>query len=454
VEDAIARDDALSLASALRSRREQGKELIRTYEHELKAAGSEAARKSLAHRLTALVAIYAKAFGDREPLRRFRRTRRPAGSDPAMAKLDEAQSIFLERDFDRADEVARDALRLLESRDGEPSREEIGLRSTVLALRGGIAVRQERLEDAEELFARSLYWARRSERNVTLAAALLNLIDLHTRRANFAEADSLLEEVVGPVVDTKYEDILGKVLIERGVAQTRAGELWGAISSFDRAAEIRPQWPFPFYQRAWARFLSGDSGGALEDYRETARRRRVFFTVQREIRCLEEIAAGNLPLDVYRGFCAVRDHVQEKPEEVQRATSRLLEEAPRFAPAYLLRAEASLALRDLDGAREGARQALLNDPDEDTAAAALFLEWNISRHNEEQEAAATAAERLETAYRDHPAAKIVEKIRTSPDRNLALRWTFALDGSLHFQEVDPSTLIPRDRRPPDSGSGG
>jgi tetratricopeptide (TPR) repeat protein len=452
VEDAISRDDASALAEALGSRQGEGKALIRTYERELQRADSEAVRKKLAHRITALVAVYAQAFGDREPLQWFRREgKRPEG-DTAAARLDEAQKAFLERDFGKADELASDALRMLE--DEEATGDGLALRSTLLAIRGGVAVRQGRLEDALPVFESSLEWARRSAQSVTLGAALLNLIDLHTRRERFDEGEALLEEAERIVRETKYKDVLGKVLIERGVAQTRTGAFPGAISTFDRAVEAHPEWPFPFYQRAWARFLSGDSGGALDDYREAAARVSVFFTVQREIRCLEDIAAGTLPLDVYRAFCAVRDRVREHPEDVERSCAQLIELAPDFAPAYLLRAEAALALRDVDRAREWAREALLHDPDEDTAAAALFLEWNISRHKQEEDSCLVAAERLATAYRDHPPAKIVERIRESPDRNLALRWTFALDGSLHFQEVDPSTLIHPDQTPPEPGSGG
>ena len=100
-------------------------------------------------------------------------------------------------------------------------------------------------------------------------------------------------------------------LIERGVGQTQAGDLTAALRSYDRAVEHRPAWPYPYYQRAWTHFLLGDSAAALEDYRACAKRTPVFFTVQRELRCLESVAAGDLDLDVYRAFCAVRDRVRD-----------------------------------------------------------------------------------------------------------------------------------------------
>jgi len=321
-------------------------------------------------------------------------------------------------------------------------------------VRGAVATRQGRWDDARDRFESSLDTAREAGRNDTLAAALLNLIDLNTRRARLSGDDDLLEQAAVPAAGTPYEDVLAKLLVERGVARTQAGDLPGAIAALDRASALRPDWPFPIYQRGWARFLSGDSGGALDDYRACAERKRVFFTVQREIRCLEDVAAGRLAVDAYRSFCLLREHVQGKPAEVEEAAGRLIDAFPEFAPAHLLRAEARLAQRDADGAREAAREALRHDPDPDTAAAALFFEWNVARVHGEEAVAREAAERLHGAYADHPAAMIVERLRDSGGRNLTLRWTFAMDGSLHLDELDPGSVTPPDRTPPSPGSPG
>ena len=101
--------------------------------------------------------------------------------------------------------------------------------------------------------------------------------------------------------------------------------------------------------------------------------------MQREIRCLEQVASGDLPLDAYRAYCAVRERVRSHASAVEEATERMLERFPWFAPAHLLRAEARLAAGNAHGARDAAREALVRDPDPDTAAAALFLEWNAAR---------------------------------------------------------------------------
>ena len=416
VEEAFESDDADRLATVLRTAPARGKKLIRTYLDELDAAAGPD-RAHAVRRVTALVAVYDRALGDPEPLSWFRSADKSGGPLLAGHRLTQAQAAFHAGDLDRADRDAGNGLELL--RDAPESAAVHALESTLLAVRGAVATQQGRWDDARERFDSSLEAARASDRNDTMAAAMLNLIDLNTRRA-----------------------------------RSQAGDLPGAVAVLDRAVELRPGWPFPLYQRGWARFLQGDSGGALDDYRACAERKRVFFTVQREIRCLEDVAAGRLAVDAYRSFCLLREHVQARPTEVEEAAGRLLEAHPEFAPAHLLRAEARLARRDADGAREAAREALRHDPDPDTAAAALFFEWNVARVHGEEAAAREAAERLRGAYSDHPAAMIVDRLREAGGRNLTLRWTFAMDGTLHLEEVAPKSVTPPGRTPPSPESPG
>jgi tetratricopeptide (TPR) repeat protein len=452
VEEAVAADDADALAALLRPRREEGKALIRQYRDEIAAAeGDPERRLQTARRAAALVTLYDRAFDDREPLAWFRPAGAsgtgPDGPSPVL-RLREAQEAFARADFEGAEKIAAEGL---EQVPGDATGDAAAVRSTLLAVRGAVAVRTERWGDARRRFDESLVSARASGHRDALAAALLNLIDLHTRRDAHDEAAGLLDEACRATPETPYEDVLGKLLVERGVALTHAGDLPAAIATLDRAVHFRPEWPFPLYQRGWARFLSGDPGGALDDYRECAAIKQVFFTVQREIRCLEDVAAGRLPIEAYRSFCVLRDRTGVEPAQVEESAGRMTEQYPDFAPAHLLRAEARLALRDPDGAREAAREALRHDPDADTAAAALFFDWNVSRLRRDEAAAGAAATRLSGAYADHPAAMIVEKVRTAPRGNLALRWTFAMDGTLRLEEIDPDDLSSPGRTPPSSG---
>ena len=470
VEDAVARDDVSDLIAALQHRRDEGKRLIREYERELAAAPTGHARDSLIRRVTALVAVYAKAFEDDEPLGWFRREGEEPERDLAAVRLQDAKRLVAEGQYEEAVARAASGLELLAERASSGVAYDAALASALLGVQGGARLRGGDLAAAEKLFRDSLDRARLSRDHAYLGAALLNFIDLCTHRGSFAEADEILEEAAviaaaeiptaapdtpaapaTPAADTRYGDVFAKVAIERGLALTRAGDLERAVAAFDHAARVRPEWPFPYYQRAWARLLAGDSGGALDDYRDCARRAPVFFTVQREIRCLESVAAGSLPIDVYRSFCAVRDGARTDPEATDEAAGHLIERAPGFAPAYVLRAEARLARGDGEGARAAAEAALLRDPDEDTAAAALFVQWSVARGRGDQKAAAQASERLETAYPEQPTAVLLRRLREAPGRDHAFRWTFAFDGTLRFEEVEPPTPRP-DRSSPPPGS--
>jgi tetratricopeptide (TPR) repeat protein len=367
----------------------------------------------------------------------------PRPRDVAAKGLVDARQAFLGGNPGRADELAAGALRLLaetarDEGDAEPLRaRRAALESALLAVRGGAAAQAGRLEDARTLFEESRARAVASQSPTARVAAALNLIDVSTRRGSHDANDPLLDEAARAAAGGSYEDVLGKLVLERGIAATREGALGDAIALFDRAIALRPQWPFPWYQRAWARFLSGDASGALDDYRECARRRAPFYTVLREVRCLEDVAAGRLALEAYRSYCVAREHVRSKPAAVDESAGRLLGRHPDFAPAHLLRAEARLALGDAEGARAAARETLRHDPDPDTAASALFLEWNLARVAADGEARAEAEERLLGPYGEQPAAEIVRRLRAGGVRDVVMRWTWALDGTFRLDEGPP-----------------
>jgi tetratricopeptide (TPR) repeat protein len=445
VDDALARDDGDALAAALAPRRDEGKALLAAWEREIAGTADPAEREALGRRISALVAVYAKAFGDPEPLERLRRQASP--EQQAAVRMQEAQTAFRAGDLEMADRQAADGLRALEPVD--VTGEALALESSLLSLRGGVAARTERWDEAADLFGRALDRARESGHADARAAGVINLLDLHTRRGTFVEAAPLLDEAVEAVAGGQFEDVLGRLLVERGVGQTGSADLPGAIETFDRAIALKPDWPFPWYQRGWARFLSGDPGGALDDYRECASRKGVFFTVQREIRCLEDVAAGRIPIETYRTFCAIRDRVRQQPDEVEAGARRMTERWPDFAPAWLLLAETYLVRGDGESAREAAAESMRRDPDADTAAAALFVEWNVAKREGDAMARREAEERLDRAYGESAAAHLVRRIRELGDRDVALRWTFSLDGSLQLEEVNPP-----DRTTPPPGSPG
>lgn len=444
IEDTIDADDADRLVRLLHPFQDLGKQVLDQWEQEIGEAPPGAERDALARRITALVAIYARAFQDEGPLEHFRRNAPPA--QQSAARLEEAQQAFRREDFDAAVAAAASGLDELPETLDDP--QTLAVASSLVAVQGGVAVRRARWEEAQENFERSLEYAERAAQPGPLAAAMLNLLDVHTRRGQFDESRPFLERIGELVRDTPYEDVLGKLLVERGIGQTRAGDVDGAHTTFDLAVQIRPQWPFPWYQRAWTRFLAGDAGGALDDYREAAQRQPVFFTVQREIRCLEEVAAGRLSIDAYRTYCAIRDQVKERPDELAEAMEKMTERWPDFAAAYLTWAEARLVKSDPDGAADLAATALTKDPDPDTASGSLFLLWNVARNRQEEARAKEFADRLIEAYPNSPAARVTERVLEAAGRHVTLRWSFALDGTLGIEEVSPDQTPP----PPESPS--
>ncbi|MFN8177890.1 MAG: tetratricopeptide repeat protein [bacterium] len=359
----------------------------------------------------------------------------------AQGLLD-ARQAFAVGDPVRADQIAKEALQHLEAEpatDTEPARSRrAALGSALLAVRGGAAVRAGRLDDALALFEKSRDQAAVSDSASVIAAAALNLVDVWTHRGRHDAEDPLIEEASRVAAGGPYGDILVKILLERGDAATRAQAFGDALALYDRAVAMRPAWPFPWYQRAWARFLSGDASGALDDFRECAQRRQPFFTVLREIRCLEDVAAGLLPLEAYRSYCRVREQVRDRPGAVDEFAERLGAQHPDFAPAHLLRAEARLALGNVDGAREAVQEALQHDPDPDTAAAALFVEWNLARATADEASQRAVEQRLLEGYADQPAAEIVKRLRGAGRREIKMRWTWALDGTFRLEEATPS----------------
>jgi len=454
VEGLIAEDRVKPLADLLRRHPETGKELIRAYEEELRDAGEDA-REALAGRITALVGVYARVLGDSEPLSWFR-ARPGSPRAEAEAALTRAQQALAGGDFERAAREADAALAALDlpapaaaEEGGELGPVPEGLLSSAHAIRGAAAANRGLFDEAAEHFERSLEHALRSDSPESRAAARLNLVDLATRRGEFAADDPSLAEALDAAAGTRFEDVAGKLLVERGVALAGRGELAGAIGLFDRVLELRPSWPFPLYQRAWVRFLQGDSGGALDDYRDVAARHPIFFTVQREIRCLEDVAAARLPIEAYRSFCVLRNRLASDAAGTGAAMENMVERHPDFAPGWLLLAEARLALGRRDAAREATREALRHDPDPDTASAALFAEWNLARAAGERDAGREAAERLASAYPGHPATEIVARLGDDPGQNRVIRWTWSLDGKLSLQE-----LTRGDGTPPPPGSPG
>jgi len=270
---------------------------------------------------------------------------------------------------------------------------------------------------------------------------------VRTRSKDFEGARPMVDEAIALADDSEFGDALGKVLIERGVELLESARIPDAVAAFDQVTRLRPKWPFPLYQRAWAHLLRGDNGSALDDFRACAALSPVFFTVQREIRSLEDVAAGRLSIAVYRRFNAARTKLASDPLSVEHAAARMVATFPDFAPGHLLRGEARLRLGDVEGALASVESALQCDPDSDTASNAIFLAWSIARQRGDTTRENEARERLTTAYREHPAAQLMQR-SAEIAAGRTFRWTYTFDGRLIFQQA-PSRED-RSDRPPES----
>ena len=114
---------------------------------------------------------------------------------------------------------------------------------------------------------------------------------------------------------------------------------------------------------------------------------------------------------------------------------------------WLTRAEIALARNDIEGATTAAEGALMRDPDPDTAAASLLLLWSLAKRTKDAAKVTELEQRLSSAYPESPAAQLVRRVAESPRRSFGLRWTYALDGTLQIEEVNPP-----DRTPPPPSS--
>ncbi|MDP6528450.1 MAG: hypothetical protein QGI43_01975 [Gemmatimonadota bacterium] len=431
-------DDEVAISRMLDENRAGGKALILELKDEIAtleegSPGREEARRLMMN----LVVIYTEKFCDPEPLAWFRKEGVRLELDIARVRLGDAQEHYNAEDPQSALTLAFRGLNVLLNAQETP--EVFALRSGLLLVAVGVAMTQENYGQARQAMEASLEAARKGEDGRVLADALLASVDLANLGNAHADATALLDEVCEVCQNQEpHRDRLIGHLVRRGVDLLLREDLAGSRDSLTRAIDLRPEWPFGWYQRAWTRFLQEDDEGALADYRECAARQAVFFTVQREIRCLQEVADGDLPAEVYRAFCALREQSTSKPDAVLRATKKMLSVAPAFAPAQLLFAEAQLASGDPESGREATAATLRIDPDPDTAAAALFMEWNLARGLKDAPAQQAAADRLASAYPRHPQTALIEAARKTPGEDILFRWTYGLDGSLRIDSGKPT----------------
>lgn len=131
-------------------------------------------------------------------------------------------------------------------------------------------------------------------------------------------------------------------LVNRGIEKAKNGDLDGAISDFNRAAELNPKDDAPYYNRAQARRLKNNTAGAIADYTKA-------------------IELGSTNPAAYNNRANARVETNDRDGAIADYT-RAIELKPDYARAYYNRAVLKKEKGDAAGAEADFKQAHKLDP--------------------------------------------------------------------------------------------
>ena len=186
-------------------------------------------------------------------------------------------------------------------------------------------------------------------------------------------------------------------LHEEGRAAGQKGDHDTAIALFTKAAELDPSWPYPVYDRAFARLLKHEFDAALADYRKTLELSPLgYFVAAAAADMLTREAAGEFPAGLYAAF-AMLEHM---PADEQRHVARqLVGQFPSHAPAWELHAR---FLEDPSDKLAAIERGLLARPDPDTRGSLLVQKALALHASGERELALEILDPLTSAVGDSP----------------------------------------------------
>lgn len=124
-----------------------------------------------------------------------------------------------------------------------------------------------------------------------------------------------------------------KALHQMGRSAGQSGDYSSALSYFDKASKLAPDWPYPLYDAAFTYLLMGDFENAFAHYRRVDEMApRGFFTVKTAVDVLRKEETGELPQGIYLHFVGIEGETDPKKE--YELLTALTERFPDFAPAW------------------------------------------------------------------------------------------------------------------------
>jgi tetratricopeptide (TPR) repeat protein len=203
-----------------------------------------------------------------------------------------------------------------------------------------------------------------------------------------------------------------KRLHQEARAAGEKGDHDAAIALFTRAAELDPSWPYPVYDRAFARLLKGEFDGALADYRKTLELSPLgYFVAATAVDILTREAAGEFPAGLYAAFATL----EQMPADGRRDIARqLVLRFPSHAPAWSLHAG---FLEDPAEQLAAIERGLLARPDPDTRGSLLVQKALALHASGQREPALEILVPLTSAVGDSSTAHVKARIAVAVIRS-------------------------------------
>jgi len=199
-------------------------------------------------------------------------------------------------------------------------------------------------------------------------------------------------------------------LHDEGRAAGQNGDHDIAIALFTKAADLEPSWPYPVYDRGFARLLKHEFAAALADYRKTLELSPLgYFVAAAAADMLTREAAGEFPEGLYLAF-AMLEHLPD--DERRHVAGQLVAQFPSHAPAWELHAR---FLEDPSEKLAAIERGLLARPDPDTRGS-LLVQKALAVHASGQREAAweildaltrTVGDSAQTHVQAHIAAAMI-----------------------------------------------